>query len=146
MSLPPFATVQDLEVRLGVVVGSLSGLDLARAQANLDDASAIIREVANTDWVDVDGVTLTAPPVVAVVCRTAALRAYNNPNGYTSETIGDYGYQLSQKNTEVYLTDSEALTVRRAADAKTGGAYSVRTPAPFDQPYVDPALYFWGLE
>ncbi|GAA4981255.1 hypothetical protein [Actinopolymorpha pittospori] len=135
MALPSLAPVSALEVRLGVDVGSLAGADLARAEADLADASALVRNEAGCDWVAVDGVTITAPdPVVAVVVR-AALRSYRNPDGYQGENLGgSYSYQYAQGETGVYLTADEIRVVQLAArGAGTGGLTTVRVLPAYDR-------------
>jgi hypothetical protein len=134
MALPSLASVADLEVRIPVEVGSLAGLDLTRAQAALDDASGLVRLYAGTDWVDEDGVTITAPQVVKTVTVLAAKRAYDNPEGLIGEQIGQgaYGWQRDKDGARgVYLSEDEIALVQQAARNDGGrypGVYSVRTP------------------
>ncbi|RLK22637.1 hypothetical protein DER29_0475 [Micromonospora sp. M71_S20] len=135
MSLPPLAPVAELERRLGLAPGTLTGSDLVRAGVALEDASTLVRAEAGTDWVAEDGVTVTAPAVVATVVLAAALRAYRNPDGYQGESVGDYSYQYARESTSGYLTASEALIVRRAAGKTAGmGVYTVRTPSAYEPP------------
>lgn len=129
MSLPPIVTVASLEIRLGVAVGSLAGLNLARAEAAIADASDLVREIG-LPWVAVDGVTITAPAAVAKVVRTAALRDYNNPDNMQGEAFGsDYSYQRAPGTVSAYLTKDETKIVRRAANA-SGRAFSIHTYIP----------------
>lgn len=139
MSLPPLAPVAALEERLGVPTGSLEGADLVRAKADLDDASALVREVARIDWVADDGETVTAPASVVAVVARAALRSFNNPEGYSGESLGSgaYSYQYGQLAQQgVFLTAGEKAIVRQAAGRTggPGGVFSVRTPSAYD-PY-----------
>jgi hypothetical protein len=131
--LPPLATVADLEQRLGVPVGSLAGEDLARAEADLDDASTLVRHYAGVDWVDEDGVTVTAPDSVRTVAVRAAKRSFDNPEGLIGEQLGQgaYGWQRDKTMAQgVYLTDGEIAIVQDAAYSGPGRhrVYSVRTP------------------
>ena len=149
MSPPSLAPVAALEKRLGLAVGSLSGSDLARAEEALADASALVRAEAGKDWVADDGVTITAPDVVVVVTRQAALRQYGNPEGHSGESIdgGTYSWQTTGP-TDVYLTDDEKTLVRRAAAGERGGfTGTVRTPSAYgdDRYPYDPGRFYWGL-
>jgi hypothetical protein len=149
--LPPLVTVTDLETRLGVAVGSLAGLDLARAEAALGDASALVR-LYGQSWVDTDGVTITAPDAVKVVTVSAARRAYENPSNYQGESLGDgsYSWQAGQGAASIYLSDQEVALIRRAAAmaGSTGGLATMRTPSAYYDPNTDPwAVRFdnwWG--
>lgn len=128
------ATVADLETRLGLAAGSLTGTDLARAEAALDDASALVRAEAGLDWVDAYGAS-TAPASVVVVVVQVALRVYRNPDGYISESIaGAYSYAYGQgAQNGLTLTDAERRIITRAAaaDGGTGGLVSVYTPSAY---------------
>lgn len=151
MALPPLAPVSSLETRLGLAAATLSGVDLARAEAALGDASALIRAEAGKDWVGPDLVTITAPDAVVTVCLHAALRPYRNPDGFSGESVGDYSYQYAATGdpVDVYLSDEEKRVVRRAALGTAGPGFSgsIRVPSAYgDFRAVDPALYFWGLE
>lgn len=135
MALPPLAPVAELERRLGLVPGSLSGSDLVRAGVALEDASTLVRAEAGRDWVAEDGTTVTAPAVVVTVVLGAALRAYRNPDGYSGESVGDYSYQYARESTSGYLTSAERTIVLRAAGKLPGsGVYTLRTPSAYGGP------------
>jgi hypothetical protein len=138
--LPLLAPVSALEIRLGKSTGSLSGTDLARAEAALQDASALVRAAAGKTWVSEDGLTATAPDAASVVTVTAALRAYRNPEGFISETLGDYNYRRPEggQAVGVYLTREERQMVKHAAKST---AYTVRTPSAMYDAGQDPALW-----
>lgn len=113
--LPALADMFALEVRLG---RDLEGAEAARAQAALDDASALVREEARRDWLDADG-NPNPPSAVLTVVLTAALRVVRNPDGYTSEAEGDYSYRRSEDTgLGVYLTEEEKTIVRRYRGTK----------------------------
>jgi hypothetical protein len=138
MSLPSLAPVSALEVRLGVASGSLLGADRARAQACLDDVSALVREAAGLTWTDAFGDLVEEVPgsVVAVVCQ-AALRGYRNPDGLASESIGSGAYAYSygsEAQAGIYLTDDEIRAVKKAAaGAGVGSTYSVGVPSAYGE-------------
>lgn len=124
------AEVSALELRLGLETGTLQDTDLARAQAALDDASALVRAEAAKAWLDAED-NVTAPAQVITIVIKAALREFKNPDGFTSEQMGDYSYRTDQSG-GVYLTDDERRIVRQAAGAGAYGAWTVRTPSAFD--------------
>lgn len=101
--LPSLATIADLEARIGHAITDAD--DQARAQALLDDASALIRFEAGTDFM-----TLDEPPVLDVVpdfvvtltCG-AALRGWYNPAGIESAQLG----AVSVRYGGAWLTNSE---------------------------------------
>lgn len=131
MTLKSLADVAAIELRLGFETGTLQGPDLARAQAALDDASALVRAEAGKSWVDTDGTTITAPAQVLTIVVKAALREFKNPDGFSSEQMGDYSYRTDHTG-GVYLTDDERRIVRQAAGAGAYGAWTVRTRSEFD--------------
>jgi hypothetical protein len=127
-ALPP--AVGDLEARLGLPLGTLQDEDLARAEAALEDASALaLAEVSETRaarWV------VEAPAVVALVVMKAARREFENPRGLTNEALGEHSVGLSDSS-GVYLTGREIAQVRRAASRRVGGFVgTIRTPNPYE--------------
>ena len=130
MPLPPFATVEDLEARLGVVLAE-HGPDLERAAAALDDASALVRN-AGIDWVDDHGELVDdLPDIVFSVTLAAALRAYQNPTGAERQAVGDVSvsYSSAGEGGGVYLTRAERTAIRKAAG--TGSLVSVGLTTPY---------------
>ena len=97
-----FATTDDMAVR---VPGGIPDADLPRAEAYLEDASALIVEV-------VGEVTGEVPATIKRVCLAAALRAWSNPSYLSSEQLGDYQTSRSALG-GVYLTDEERNQLRR---------------------------------
>lgn len=102
--LPSLATVEDMEARIGHAIAEAG--ERGRAQALLDDASAIIRYAANEDWMDdtEDPPVLGAVPdfVVSLTCL-AALRGWYNPAGIESAQLG----AVSVRYGGAWLTNSE---------------------------------------
>lgn len=145
MTQPALAQVSALELRLGLETGSLQGADLARAQAALDDASALVRAEAGKPWLDENNV-VTAPAEVLTIVVKASLREFKNPDGFTSEQLGDYSYRTDNVG-GVYLTDDERRIVRTAAGVGGQGLYTVRTPSMYWDPKVPLGdLYYMGEE
>jgi len=118
------ATVAELERRLGVPEGSLSGEELARAEAALEDASALVRTAGRQSWTDATGEN-PAPEIVVIVTLRLAKRIYQNPEELRSAQLGDYSYQRA--NADGLLTAAELALVREAAGI-VDSAFSVRTP------------------
>ena len=108
----PLASIADLEARFGA---TFTGTELARATALLDDASALARDVAGITWIDPDtGDLLAVPGSVRWAVLRAAERAIRNPEGYSSESAGDYSFQRTGVQPGVYLTEAEEQAIRRA--------------------------------
>ena len=87
--LPALATIEDLEARLGHPI--VDDAERARAQALLDDASALVRFVAGQTWVDdtFDPPVITdVPDVVVSITCAAALRGWYNPAAIESAQLG----------------------------------------------------------
>lgn len=134
MSLPALASLEQLATRLGGIDDS----DEERAQAALDDASALIRTEAGEDWVTDDDPpeldTDNLPDVIVTVCCAAARRAVTNPDGVTQESLDGYSTSYRNDSADVYLTKAERRLVRGAAgrgalwtQPTTRGDYDVAT-------------------
>ncbi|MGW4114818.1 hypothetical protein ACWEFJ_28420 [Actinosynnema sp. NPDC004786] len=119
MTLPALATVAALEKRIGVEVGTLDGVDLARAETDLEDASNLVRAETGNDWVDDDGNPAAPAPLVTVVLR-AARRCYRNPDEYSSETEDGYTWRRDGEAVSPYLTESEVRVCERYAGPASG--------------------------
>jgi hypothetical protein len=86
--------------RIGV--DDLAGAELARAEAALTDARELVTAAAGTALSD------PPQPVTITITLTAARRAYLNPTGAESETVGPYSVRYSEDSVNgVYLTDAE---------------------------------------
>lgn len=122
--LPALASVEDMEARLALDSGSLTGVDRIRAQKALDDASALVRDEARLDWISSDG-TVTAPDVIVRVVLGAALRTYRNPDSEISQTAGPFARSLKASEVGTYLTEAEKELCRRFRPA--GGLWTLPT-------------------
>lgn len=146
MTLKALAEVSALELRLGLEIGSLQGADLARANASLEDASALVRAEAGKSWLaeQEEAVVVTAPDQVVTIVIKAALREYKNPDGFSSEQIGDYSYRTDNTG-GVYLTEEERRIVREAAGAGAHGLWDVRVQSSYYDPKTPlPSDYYMG--
>jgi len=142
--LPALATLNDLEARLGLEPGELFGAERVRAQAALDDASALVREETRRDWVGVAG-EITAPPSLIRITLGAAQRTYRNPDGEISQTTGPFSRTIKAADVGVYLTPAEVEICRRYRQESTG-LWTLRTTRGDDD---DSTLYMddqYGLE
>lgn len=117
--LPAFASLQQLGAR---IPGGITSSDEARAQADLDDASTLIREEAGKTWVDdQDEIVEDLPDIIVTLTMRVARRAFENPEGLTQHSESIEGYSESQSfaasstNSELYLTADERRLVRKAA-------------------------------
>lgn len=110
--LPAFADTDDLADRLP---GGIADVDATRAQAALDDASAIIRSVAGKNWVDDNDELEDVPDIIVTITCRAALRAFANPVGVTQETAGPFSASYANASSDVYLTVGERRDIKAAA-------------------------------
>lgn len=117
---PALATISELELRMQrPLVGTP---DEGRAVAALLDASNLVR----AELPPAKLAPLVPPAVVTIVCQAAA-RALRNPDGFASETAGQYGYRYGDAATVgVYLSGEERALLRRLAGR--AGLRSTRTP------------------
>lgn len=122
MALPALVSLDDFALRLG----GIAAADEDRAQAALNDASALIRaEAVSEDWVDDDGGLEEVPDVIVTICVAVAIRAFRNPDGVRQETIGNYSVAYADTTTAVYLTHGERREIRRAVGITGLGSISL---------------------
>ena len=100
----PLIDVSDLETRLGYDV------EAGQAEALIDDASALVREIAGWDDTEPDVVPAAVVPVVVNMVR----RGLDNPHGHESEQVGNYRYS-GAKTEGIFATRREAWVIRKSA-------------------------------
>lgn len=125
MALPPLASLEAFTERLGANLGEPASQDGVRAVAALEDASALIRSEAGTDWVDDhDDLLLDIPDVIETICLAVAYRAFRNPDGTTQTSVGDVSVSFSREGVAgaVFLTKAEQRAVRKAAGRSSVGS------------------------
>lgn len=110
-ALPSLADADDLADRLG---RDLTDPEVARAEAALGDASALVREEARRDFAE------GAPAAIQAVVLTASLRVMRNPEGFVQEMIGAYSYRRREEDTSVYLTAAEKAICARHRNTSSG--------------------------
>lgn len=102
----PFATVEDLETRLGV---QYDETERGQVTALIDDVSALIRQARPSIDADIDAGLISAGVVLMVTCQVVArymstvdsggigVRSEQHPEyGYTLTTAAANGLQLTQ--------------------------------------------------
>jgi hypothetical protein len=121
MTLPAFA---DLDQFADRVPGGISVGDEARAQAALEDASALIRVHAEKTWVTDGVLDADVPDIIGTICMLAARRVMENPEALESQTqtLGDAteSRAFGANSNDVYLTAAEKAMVRKAAGVRSG--------------------------
>jgi hypothetical protein len=132
--LPPLASLEALEVRVGQDLvddhGEPIGADGLRAQAALEDASALVRAQAGATYDDEHDLLLAViPDVIVSVTLAAAYRAFLNPQGAVQTSVGDVSVTYSRGQTAgaVFLTSAEMRAVRQAAGASSVGSLELET-------------------
>ena len=116
MTLPPLATIEQLNARLVEAVPEND----PRALAALEDASAEVRHAAGRSWVDEDDELEDVPDIAVRITLRLAKDIVENPYGYRSEQVGEYAYQRAAGG---MLTPEE----REALDELSGDIVSVPT-------------------
>lgn len=139
--LPPLASFEMLARKLGGDPDDFDINERARAEYLLDEASEMIRDVAEKTWVSTAGALVDVPRRVARICVAAAARAFSNPEGLAQRTIGDSSKSYDRAGREggevVYLTAAEEEDIRRASGAS--GFQSVTLVSPYsDGTLLDP--------
>lgn len=122
----PLADLADLEIRLR---RGLEGTEAAAAEAAIDDASALIRAESGRSWLDENG---DPDPRVSPIVLAVALRAFRNPEGYSSQTVGSWTGTVGGTGQDVasgvYLTSHERVQLRALMGA--GGLTSIPVVRP----------------
>lgn len=114
------ADVEELSARLGQPL-TIDTADYNRAKANIEDVSTLVLHESGQVW---DPGNL--PPVAKTIVLRASERAFRNPSGAISRTMGPFGEGYGQGNaTGVYLTDEEKEILDSLATANAGGIICV---------------------
>lgn len=109
-------TVAELEGRLG---HTLLGGRLTQAVSLIDDASAIVREIASPHLDDVDPPNV--PPLIVTVMVAMVRRAQVNPLARSGEAIDGHQWQAGGQ-TGVFANDIETKKIRRAVGKLGAGS------------------------
>lgn len=116
MSLPPLATLPELEARLGASVDNPE-----QALYLLDAASTIVRSVAGKLWVDEAGELVDVPDGASVVVVEMVARVADNPSGAvsTTEQLGPASNTISYGEgaaDRLYLTTADRIIIGATAN------------------------------
>lgn len=118
----PLADLAGMEARLR---RSLDGPEAAAAEAAIDDATALVRAETGRSWILSTG---EPDERVTPIVLSMALRAFRNPEGYSSQTVGSWtgvvGGTGQDVASGVYLTAHE----RRQLQALMGAGGLVSIP------------------
>lgn len=96
-------------------------------QSDVDTATALLLRDLVTGLIDeLADFAGVYPASVKAVALTAAARAYSNPSGLISETVGDYSYRRAG-GSGVYLTSEEKAQIITASGAEQSGIFAVDT-------------------
>ncbi|MFD8142618.1 hypothetical protein [Streptomyces sp. NPDC059708] len=125
--------LEDLYARLGKPVPT-EPTELGMGEAALYDALAIAATHGKAEWY---GKPETLPVGVKAVVLAVAERRVRNPNGYVSETAGEYTYRRPDMSAlGLALTKGELALIERAAGSR--GLRTVETVRAFEtSDYID---------
>lgn len=117
MSLPPVITREQFEARAG---RTLSGAAVEQFEAFAEDASALIRQAAGSDFTNEQD-DLDAPAGILPVAFRVVQRAVENPLGHDSQTVGNFTWRKETRTgaAAIYLTDEDVGDIA-AAMGRTG--------------------------
>lgn len=112
MALPSFADTDDLNARLPAGVS----VDADRAEAALEDASALIHAESGEAWVEDGALIADVPTIAKMICCKAAIRAIVNPAGAVDQSTGPFSTRFG----DVYLTRKEEDLIHQAVGTTSG--------------------------
>lgn len=120
MPLPALATLADLDARLPTELRG--AVDETRAQAALDDASALVRQEAGVAWTNEAGTALEdVPDIVATVVLEVARRALNRSFTYGAENE-------DSRDAGLFLKASEKRIINTATqNSSSAGLWTLAT-------------------
>lgn len=139
--VPPLASFAMLARKLGALPEDFDEVERVRGEALLDEASELIRDVAEKSWLTTTNALDGVPRRVATICVAAAARAFENPHGLTQRSLGDSSKSYDRSKREggeiVYLTEAEERAVRKAAGISTFVAVTLTSPYSSDAADLD---------
>lgn len=144
--LPPFATAAGFQGRLGRPFRDED--ERSRAEAALDDASAIIRAWADgTTWVTDGALDADLPDAIVAITYAVARRVFDNPDAVTQSSIGPYSETIDNASADVYLKKSEKELISRLTRTTGGIGTLATTRGALETPDVcEPDFCDLGLE
>lgn len=149
---PPLAGVTDVEDR---AERTFSGPEVVRAEALLNSVSIKARRHTGRLWLvlGTDGVTPAVPyqldpnlpETVWDIVVTAVERSMRNPDGFSSESAGDYSYQrvgIPGGVGGLYLTEDEVATLREFRPGENNSVGGLWTLGTTRNEYADDTIWF----
>lgn len=118
MTLPALASVTELNVRLPAELAGTE--DDTRAQAALDDASALVRDEAGITWTDDDDELEDVPDIVVTITLEVARRALNRSFVYGAENE-------DSRDAGLFLKAEEKRRLAAYSVSASSGMWSVGT-------------------
>lgn len=141
--LPPLASRDRLARKLGYLDGTFpSTEESVRADDMLNDASELIRDIANKTWANAETGALEAiPRRVVSICLASAARGFGNPEALTQRSIGDSLKSFDRSGLDggeaIYLTEEEKKAIIRAAAGTASSMNVVTLVSPYNGTYLD---------
>ena len=128
MTLPPLATVEELEQRLGRDIPH--GEATAQASWLLGYSSALVRAYCRADWIDPDtGLLGPLPSGVAEVAVEIVYRAVTNPEGVTQDSAGSFSVSFgSEAAQRMFLTAGDKAILGGTGRSSIGTLSTTRGP------------------
>jgi hypothetical protein len=114
--LPSLVTLDQLADRMTIE-------DDTAAEAAIADASALVRLVARTNWVNEESELQPVPDPIQVVVLGAVQRYLKNPDGYSSIQVSQFAASTRGAASAVFLTDAEKDLIR--AVVRVNRIYSI---------------------
>ena len=122
------ADPQDTDLKVGDTLEirtRATGVVVATKVITTMTETSISWQWGNVSVTTAESVYLPVPGMVVIVCCEAVRRAYDNPQGLTGETVGNYSWRGSVAGGSVYLTADEQRAIRKLVHQR--GAFSVDT-------------------
>jgi hypothetical protein len=134
----PLITIAELEARTGKEYADTA---LAQANAAIEDASALVRQIGESEFHDAGG-DLALPEAIRPVVVAMVRRALEVPTGATAgltgEMVGAYSWQSASGNgsggsfagpaASLYATRREVRIIRKAAGLSSLRSVTIESP------------------
>lgn len=133
----PLITIAELQARTGQ---TYAGTELAKANAAIEDASALVRQIGESEFHDA-AAALALPEAIRPVVVAMVRRALEVPTGaaagLTAEMVGAYSWQAGGRDgsgagsgptASLYATKREIRIIRKAAGVSTLKSIPIETP------------------
>lgn len=132
-------TTGQFEIRSG---RTLSASQLIQIEALISDASALVIDIVNdSDTTDIwtAATPASVPSSIVPVVVNMVLRAFENPNGYQSESVGSYSYSYGSgggADSGIFATRAEVRAIRRAVGTSGVATLHLESDGLYGYPYI----------